>query len=171
MVPPIFFSSFLEDIYFPTLPFLTCSDYNTTVILGCASKNFQTDWLLSCFILLRARLSELQAVNMGLSLKFPTSQPINWSYKLLNFILVVFWKFSFDTWSVPQMNWPFHVLGSCLLRLISTFPACMCAKYASSLDAQLCWWEKMLISLTPGGWYSKKHLSYGFYEIFMKFTF
>lgn len=81
-----FFFSFLEDIYFPTLPFLTCSDYNTTVILGCASKNFQTDWLLSCFILLRARLSELQAVNMSLSLKFLTSQPINWRYKLLNLL-------------------------------------------------------------------------------------
>lgn len=31
------------------------------MILGCVSKNFQTDWLLSCFIPLRARLSELQA--------------------------------------------------------------------------------------------------------------
>lgn len=61
-------------------------DYNTTVILGFASKNFQTDWLLSCFIPLRARLLELQAVNMSLSLKFLTSQPINCSYKLLNLL-------------------------------------------------------------------------------------
>lgn len=101
-------------------------------------------------------------LNMSLSLKFLTSQPINWSYKLLNL-------FSLVSILGRYLRWTDHLM--CLLCLIWTFPAFVCAKFASSLDAQLCWWEKILISLMSGRWYSKKHLSYGFYEIFMKFTF